>query len=84
MQPDSKLHNDHSDDDSYKNQTIRHLLLTWEQNGTISKYTFRFNDTRRGFWKSSSSQNGNIAFHVLIAIDDNINMLHFLPHFYQF
>ncbi|XP_063709282.1 uncharacterized protein LOC134837823 [Culicoides brevitarsis] len=47
-------------DQAYKNQPSRYLRLIWDEKGHALEYTLRFNNTRRGFWMSSSPQKGTM------------------------
>lgn len=53
-------HNRDAVDQTYKSQPIRYLRLIWDEKGVVLEYTLRFNNTRRGFWMSSSPQKGKI------------------------
>lgn len=44
--------------DDNKLQPTRFLRLVWDEKGVVLEYTLRFNNTRRGFWMSSSPQKG--------------------------
>uniref|UniRef100_A0A336JY31 CSON013690 protein n=1 Tax=Culicoides sonorensis TaxID=179676 RepID=A0A336JY31_CULSO len=53
-------HSRDSVDQTYKNQPTRYLRLIWDEKGVVLEYTLRFNNTRRGFWMSSSPQKGTM------------------------
>lgn len=38
-----------------------YLQLIWDENGVIHEYSLRYNQTRRGFWISSSPQKSKKA-----------------------
>lgn len=59
-------HNRDAVDQSYKNLPNRFLRLIWDEKGVVLEYTLRFNNTRRGFWMSSSPQKGK---EILVSID---------------
>lgn len=69
-------HNRDGLDQSYKNQPIRYLRLIWDEKGVVLEYTLRFNNTRRGFWMSSSPQKGKNCLNP-IKIHRKMNMCRF-------
>lgn len=75
-------HNRDAVDQSYKNLPNRFLRLIWDEKGVVLEYTLRFNNTRRGFWMSSSPQKGK---EILVSIDkknmSTINMCCFSIYF---
>jgi len=48
--------------DSYhKNQPTRYIRLEWDEKGVALEYTLRFNNSRRGFWVSTTQQKGTMT-----------------------
>lgn len=77
-------HNRDAVDQTYKSQPIRYLRLIWDEKGVVLEYTLRFNNTRRGFWMSSSPQKGKIRKFSSLSIkkrNTKMNMCRFSIYF---